>query len=557
LYIKGVNISTKLLIIGIDGATFNVIRPLSKSGYLPNLTKFMKEGTSGELLSTMPPISGPAWHAFKTGKKPGQTGVYDFMRYDPQSYQTRLIQIAKIQGLRLWDIIEFYSDFKIGIYNLPTTYPPDKIKGFMVAGFPLPDDVQDYTYPLKLKSELDELTGGHRVDIRFKNYKSCRDFLEAANEIIDQRVKIYHYLKEKYNPELFIFVFTSTDRIQHHMWKYMDPNNPPTDSKGKHYRKLLQNYWKHLDGAVGELLSSVDESTTVIVMSDHGFGPQAEMFYINKWLLNHGYLKLKEKKEWSKSSKNSLKCKLREMLKCLKFPGVLRYFTKKIIKRYLNEEIPFQKILPHIDWSQTQAYTPPHTSVFGTIYLNLKGREGKGSVDQCDYDNLRNKLILELQSLNDEIPSLEIGVFKREDLYKGRHLEEAPDLVYVINNFRCISQTSICEGEPFKTESLGKNYSGTHRLEGIFIAKGPYIKQEHWIGQSEITDITPTVLHILNIPILNDTDGKVLKEIFTPNSELARRKVNLVNVKNEIKPKNQALLSDQKIYKFLEDLGYL
>src|SRR3990167_2095182 len=135
--------STKLLIIGLDGATFKVIHPLIQSGHLPNLSRLVKEGISGELQSTMPPVSGPAWHAFKTGKSPGRSGMFDFVKYNHQKYESSLIQLGKLSDQTLWDIVGAYSDYKTGIYNLPTTYPPTKVNGFMVAGFPVPDDATD------------------------------------------------------------------------------------------------------------------------------------------------------------------------------------------------------------------------------------------------------------------------------------------------------------------------------------------------------------------------------------------------------------------------------
>lgn len=122
--------SIKILILGLDGVTFNVVRPLVEQGKLPNLERLISQGTRGILKSTMPPVSGPAWHAFRTGKNPGQTGVYDFLRYEPQSYRSELIQLGQLSDLTLWDIVEENSDYRVGIYNLPGSYPPAKVRGF-------------------------------------------------------------------------------------------------------------------------------------------------------------------------------------------------------------------------------------------------------------------------------------------------------------------------------------------------------------------------------------------------------------------------------------------
>lgn len=116
--------SIKILILGLDGVTFNVVRPLVEQGKLPNLERLISQGTSGILKSTMPSVSGPAWHAFRTAKNPGQTGVYDFLRYEPQSYRSELIQLGQLSDLTLWDIVEENSDYRVGIYNQVHIHPP-------------------------------------------------------------------------------------------------------------------------------------------------------------------------------------------------------------------------------------------------------------------------------------------------------------------------------------------------------------------------------------------------------------------------------------------------
>ena len=550
-----------MLIIGLDGLTFKVINPLIRSGHLPNISNFFKQGITGELKSTLPPVSGTAWHAFKTGKNPGKTGVYDFMKYNPHTNKTRIIHIAKVPGIKFWDIIEQYSESKLGIYNLPTTYPPSKINGFMVSGFPLADGTTDYTYPLKLKEELDDIVDGHKVDINYKDYENYESFLGDLNTLLNQRLKVYQYLRDKYDPEFFIFTLTCTDRLQHFMWKYISQENSLTNSHIKHYRTEVLNFWEHLDEILGEIINSVKKDTSIIILSDHGFGPQKEIFYINQWLMSHGYLKIISNKVTQEPEGIKLKSKFKAIINNLinnkEIPKYLLKISPNFIKEKLNKEISYNEILPHIDWKNTMAYTPPHTSIYGTIYLNLKGRESKGIVDRSVYETLRDELISELYSINNELNDFKIKVFKREDIYHGMHLKEAPDLVYIINDFRCIYRSSLCKGEFFKRKPLRSSYSGTHRMEGIFMAKGPHIKQGSSVKRARIIDIAPTILHLLNLPISIDMDGRVIKEIFYTNSNLAKRKVNLVKIERETESVEDIKFDDENIKKHLEDLGYL
>ncbi len=551
----------RVFVIALDGVTFKVIRPLVEEGHLPNLAKLMAEGSSGELLSTMPPVSGPAWHAFKTGKSPGQTGLYDFLRYDPKNYRSTLIQLGQLPDSMVWNIISQHSGCRVGIYDLPTTYPPSKVNGFMVAGFPLPENASDYVYPGELKSELDALTGGHQTDIRYAGYRHHEDFLSDVERLLDQRIKVYHYLKKTYDPEFFVFAFTCTDRVQHRMWKYMDPENPMTDPAHLRIKELLKHFWQHLDTAVGELLRTVDEETTVLVVSDHGFGTQDETFYVNRWLHDHGFLKLKTDLHSRRSVSHSVSRAVRGIGATLahrfRIPRTLTQWGSRFVKGASASGANFESLVPAIDWGETKAYSPSHTSVFGPIYINLKEREDQGAVDPSDYDTVREEIAKGLRSLTERFPNVEITIFKREDLYRGPYLDQAPDLIYVINGFRCISRQSFTRGLVFERRSLRENYTGTHRLEGMIILKGPHIKRGYWLGRADIVDVAPTLLHILEIPIPQDMDGKVLKDVFEPSSLIAQRKIQFAAPSERESSVGQEHVLDQTVRKQLEDLGYL
>jgi len=550
-------LKNRVLVIALDGVTFKVIRPLAEEGHLPNLSKLMSEGSSGELLSTMPPVSGPSWHAFKTGKNPGTTGVFDFLKHDPKRYQTSLIHLGQLPDPTIWDVVGSLSDCRVGIYDLPTTYPPTRINGFLVAGFPIPEKAQDYTYPAELKAELDRATGGHQTDIRYRDYSTHEDFLNDVHVLIDQRLKVYHFLEEKYGPELFIFGFTCTDRVQHRLWRYMDPDEYEGDAQHTKYRELVYGFWKHLDEAVGEILLTADDQTTVFIISDHGFGIQDETFYINQWLLQKGFLTLKENGLKSKSLSQRIQNVSSNLAQHLPVPERVRQRAPRFLGRPKEVKLSYETMLGQIDWSKTKAYSPPHTSVYGTIYINLEGRQGQGSVPQRSYEETREQIIQELNALSTTTPNLQLQVFKREELYHGKHLLQAPDLIYVINNWRCISRSSFLGGAFFQKELPREEYSGTHRPEGILMARGPEIRKGQQLRLSGIIDIAPTLLHILEIPIPQDMDGKVLRDLFEPDSPIAQRKIQWVAPSERESSVAQEHVLDHTVRKQLEDLGYL
>jgi predicted AlkP superfamily phosphohydrolase/phosphomutase len=461
----------------------------------------------------------------------------------------------------VWDLVSQHSGCRVGIYDLPTTYPPSKVNGFMVSGFPLPENATDYVYPSELKAKLDVLVGGHQTDIRYGGYKRHEDFLRDVHRLLDQRVKIYHYLKKIYDPEFFIFAFTCTDRVQHRMWKYIDPEAHLTDPESLRIKELLNAYWRHLDEAVGELLRIAGEDATVMVISDHGFGPQDETFYVNQWLCERGYLKLRAGSQPRRPASNSLSKKVlgiaRKMTHHLAMPRALRQWGAQFLQGASTMGTNFESMVSVIDWAKTKAYSPPHTSVFGPIYINLKGREGQGSVDPSAYETVRDEIVRELASLGSEISNVEVKVFRREDLYRGPYLHRAPDLIYVIDDFRCITRQSLTPGPVFQRKSLRENYTGTHRMEGLLILKGTHIKRNHWLGKAEIIDATPTLLHLLEIPIPQGTDGKVLKDVFEPDSFPAQREIRFAWLPEREDSAGPEQVLDEAVRKQLQDLGYL
>jgi predicted AlkP superfamily phosphohydrolase/phosphomutase len=154
-------------------------------------------------------------------------------------------------------------------------------------------------------------------------------------------------------------------------------------------------------------------------------------------------------------------------------------------------------------------------------------------------------------------PDFQVQVFRREELYREKYLLQAPDLVYVINNWRCISRSSFVDGAFFQKQLPREDYSGTHRPEGIVIARGPEIRKGHRLRQADIIDIAPTLLHILEIPIPRDMDGKVLQDLFEPTSDIARREINFGKAPGFRVDRETGELSDESVRKSLQDLGYL
>ena len=223
----------KLVIIGIDSATFDVINPMVRDGRLPNLSMLIKKnGTSGELKSTIPPVTPPAWVSFMTGKNPGKHGVFDFFVSPSYGYVRPVWNSKYIKSKTIWKILS-EQGLRVGLINMPMTHPPEKINGFIIPGMQYSfDGDADFSYPPELLQEINAVTGEYKViygDLESLYTNNLDRFLAAWKDIFDKRLKAILYLIEKKDWDIFTAVFYSIDVMQHHFWKFFDKAHPQHD----------------------------------------------------------------------------------------------------------------------------------------------------------------------------------------------------------------------------------------------------------------------------------------------------------------------------------------
>jgi len=519
----------RILVIGLDGATFDLILPWARERFLPNIDRLMRKGVWGELQSTIPPITGAAWVSFMTGRNPGKTGIYDFMLRKNNDYDLKLINSTSVNNETIWDILR-ENDIRTCVFNFPI-YPPYKVKGFFVSGFMAPSTKVEFTWPESLKLELHRLVKGYEFCPNPLSYSSEKAYLEDLYRVTEKQLKVIKYLMNK-DWQFFMAYLDGTDNIQHAMWKYMDDSHLLFDpEKAKKYGNAILDYWQRIDKFIGEL--KIPEDTTLIVMSDHGFGKYDKIFYTNVWLMEKGYLRLKPSSK--RSSLKSLMIKrgltsdnFASALKKLRIYG----FVSKVIPRKLRAFIPssmlsFSNFKEEIDWASTVAFALPHTSNFGHIYINLKGREPQGCIEHGEeYQQIREEIITALKGLKHPKTGeiVKVQVYKPEEIYTGPYVSYAPDIIFFIDDMKASFQTGL-HNCAFTEGTLAPFHNATHRMDGIFIAFGKDIKNGEIIENAEIIDLAPTFLHILDIPIPRDMDGKILREIFKEGSEFITKEI--------------------------------
>ncbi|WXG40376.1 MAG: alkaline phosphatase family protein [Candidatus Freyarchaeum deiterrae] len=527
----------KVLVIGLDGATWNILLPLVEQGKLPTLGKLMEKGVWGNLQSTYPSSTAPAWKSYSTGKNPGKLGLYSWCEFNAKNLELRVMYSDPFQSKEIWDYLG-EQGLTSGVINLPLSCPPRRIKGFIVSGFPMSDSA-DYTFPKDLKKTLVE-----KYDYKINPSEYTLDpkrqlprknkLISEIEELIKNEFEATKYLIQNYSPDFTHTTLFYTDAIQHFFWKEME-------DRDERFGGVIEKIWKIIDAEIGKLLNQLGKDTNILVMSDHGFTGLKATFSLNRWLLEKGYLNL--------STLNILLTSLRlynkktsQVIRKLGFDKIVERLIPKStlieLQQRLNpSEIPSPRLIIQADWSTTKAINVGDCGVF----LNPNH-------DRNDYETLRTQLITEMKRIKNPQTgeNLLTDVKRKEEIYHGEYLELAPDLVVIPNEGYRIYDSILRNNWDYENEV----WSAFHKLQGVFIAYGPDIRKGNKIENAKIYDLAPTVLHMFQVPIPRDMDGRVLAEIFRENSELAKKETVYRDVDTEkvlIKKKIEKLKETKKI----------
>ena len=501
--------NARIVLVGLDGATFDVIGPMVAEGKLPNLATVMRGGVHGTLVSTIHPITPQAWSSFLTGKNAGKHGIFDFSSWRKDSYELEFVNASHRRAESIFKVLSDAGK-RVGSVGIPFTYPPEQVNGFMLSGIDAPAEDERAVYPRGLYNEIRERIGNYYIHLaspvgrKFDPAGFRRDmFIEDQN-----RTDVSLYLMEHYPCDLFMTVYSNIDRAQH---QFLSDNAVEGYDD---YNSIVREAYESADRQLGKIISCLDDDTVLIVMSDHGAGPIRGVFYLNRWLSEQGLLIYRNRK-----------------------PGVYsralekaRFLSKRFLPRWaknfikarvpgIRDRVESHLYFSQIDWSKTKAYG---FGMYGNIYINLKGREPDGQVNPGEeYEALRSRIIDSLATLKDPTtgePIIE-RVCRREELYEGLHVEKAPDLLIKWRDYSFYTSVNpeIETGEIFGPcryiDSSEYRHVGTHRLDGIFMATGGMIRKAGAIAGASILDLAPTILYLFDQPVPEDMDGKVLEAI--------------------------------------------
>ncbi len=536
-------IADRVLVIGLDGATFDILNPMMGAGMMPRLREIIATGASGILDSTKPPITPAAWTTFMTGKGPGRHGIVDFEKYDVFNNSLSFNSTFEIRVKTIWEILSD-KGFRVGSINLPMTYPPKKVNGFLISGFETPSTDVEFTYPYELKQEILRRWPQYSVGTRWKRKAVGGNDIFAENvdyiaRSFDQGCEIAQYCGTRYGWDVMMVLFKLVDNLQHKAWRYLDPR---TAGEHPNRSRLAANCFAELDCVIGKLVGYAQEhNATVIMMSDHGHGSLDGKAQANHLLHKWGYLSLQ-----SPLTRAAMRGR-----------RILDRLTRKQAGRF-HVHNGWERDLV-IDWPRTRACVV-HAGIYGFMYLNLRGRQPQGIVEPVEYERLRDEIREKFLAAETRNPAGErIRIFpevhKPEELYRCDRAgnEWMPDLLLVPQPGLAVVR-KIRGAAPVKWASP-RRLEGTHRVEGIIIAHGPHVRRGARI-HGNIVDIAPTLLSMVGLRVPIDMEGRVLAELFDRPPVVEHEPP---QVKDHQAPQAEVYTEEEKerLNRRLSDLGYL
>lgn len=484
-----------VLLIGLDGATFSILDPLMEQGVMPFLKQLIASGTRSELASVIPPLTPPAWTSLMTGRSPGNHGIFDFLSFEQSSgkRQLRVMDSDDVASETIWSMVG-RQNLKATVLNFPMTFPARAISGNVVPGWVPWRHLRLACYPKSLYEKLTALPSFNPKELAMdmsleeKALEGCHKEEDYENWItlhIRRERQWFHvarHLMRDDPAQLTAVLFDGVDKLQHFCWRFLDPTllpASPSDWEAR-VRALCLDYYREIDGFISEIVQMGEPEASVVIASDHGFGPTVEVFYLNAWLEQHGYL------TWADTAQIEQK-----------HPEMLGLGT--MARRFYE-----------IDWDKTTAYCPTPSS--NGIYISPPSSDGKG-VPPGQYESFRRELMDALRQFTDPATGTPVvtQIWTKEEAFGGAKSASAPDLTVMLRDGGLVS---ILPSEVLLKARA--KVSGAHRPNGVFVAAGPGIRRGARIPSQSILDVAPLLLYKLGLSIPEDLEGRVNEAVFEP-----------------------------------------
>lgn len=537
----------KVMVIGIDGGTWYILDKFIKSGDMPNLGTIVAKNDRLSLLSTFPPITAPAWTTMRTGVNPGKHGIFGFTHpsYGKGSSikgkDVLLVDTTSIKAPSLWHILSNYGE-NVGVFNVPFTYPVEKVNGVLVAGSMTGGEAAQ-SYPKDLISELITETGTRYFERAVEDGVSQSDkYIRHLIHTVCEQRKIDRYLLLHHNFGFYMTVYTQTDPLQHMFLAYIDENHPRYIQPAQSLNDLIREFYHEIDKSIGIIAQYAGDNALILILSDHGFQPVAKRFYLNNFLLQRRLLAVHGRRKSRDFGIAKKAIKAISAMGTQRILSLISYDTRRKLKKALSSATNLS-----IDYNKTQLFASSNQ-------MSLHAMPGANAPELLD------ELCIALAKLRDGEDLVFEAIKLGNDVYTGPYSSHGPDLVFLPRApYQIVSD--LTTGELFEEQP---NYAqnGTHSFKGILAASERGEKSKLARKTPELQDIAPTILYAMGYPVPNYMDGKVIKELF-PHDWLKQNPISYTD-NIEIKRKENSLSScvytqeeSELIYKKLKDLGYM
>lgn len=479
---------TRMVVVGLDGACWDLIEPLIRAGDLPTIRNLRNGGSWGPLASTVPPVTCPAWKCYSTGKNPGKLGVFWWQHIDVSARAIRIPSADWFGSKELWDQLN-QAGIRTGVMGMPMTYPPRDLHGFMVAGGP---DCASRCYARPADLERTLRSWGYHV------HPSIEGRLENGSPLVD---RILEWIELQFEVAERLLVREPLGFLQITIFYLNWLQHRFYD--GEPVRKA----WKLIDRRIARL---VDRFEYVVIVSDHGTAPMRKVFFLNVWLEKNGYLRLAGRCSIAEclyrfginKERVSDFCRVLRLGGLVSRSGVLKSLARRCLldQEGLMSDRSGSEAIAGVDWTRTLAIALPQ----GPIFLNRDLVRG-----EREYERLRDRLIEEIEGIEDPDGGKPITkVYRREEIYHGEHTRRAPDLV------------ALDADEYHNRGGLGRrnlfqesDWAGNNARHGLFLIRGPGVREGFPFDGMRIYDLAPTILHLMRAPVLDDVDGLIAEDV--------------------------------------------
>jgi predicted AlkP superfamily phosphohydrolase/phosphomutase len=480
-----------MIVLGLDGATFSLVEPWIESGDLPNFERLIDESVSGDLESTIPEITVPAWPSFATGRDPTTLDMYGFTHFNRETRENDLSHDEFVPG-KMWDVVDDQGGRSV-VFNIPGSYPWQAIDGTIIAA--APEYKEEYAHPPERWEELTDLVDGYKL--RNDKRPGTREYVEESLDLVDKRFEAFEHFIQKDDPELAVGLIRGTDRISHHYWGA--ESTPPASTDN-----AIFEVYQRVDEHLGEFLDA-HEDEDVVVMSDHGFEKVRRFFAPNHVLQEAGLVSLTESGDATKA----LLGRARDTASDLLGRAGLLTLVRKLVPASALTGVPTGDTLGldnaismgRIDWDDTEVVVAQAQK---TALVYALADDPAAVDDACARAETALADAADAAGLDVRFERLDRG---------GVH---TPDLAMVIETPEVHVKSWFDVDEPV----VDADTSG-HARNGVFLARGPSFR-DGTVEDAHITDVAPTVLHALGYRLPETMTGRVL-DVYDDDSDPADR----------------------------------